>query len=74
MPLVPHARRYPRSQPWLRPTPGTVQLPQSSFKQHFFMHPGTGALHARIAIPLLGPLERWWLPCYCKARARARAA
>jgi len=60
--------RYPRTQPWLRPTPGSVQLPQESFTQHFFLHPRTGTLHARVVLPLLGPIQRWWLPSYCKVR------
>lgn len=25
-------------------------------------------MHARVALPLAGPLERWWVPSYCRVK------
>ncbi len=53
--------RFPRATPWLKPTPGSLQLPQQRFSQHFFRHPTTSQLHSRVVI---GGCARWlngWL-------------
>jgi hypothetical protein len=32
------------------------------------MHPRTQELHARLVLPLAGPIDCWWWPCYCRVR------
>jgi hypothetical protein len=36
--------RYPRSTPWLKPSPASMAAPQDKFKMQFFMANRTGAL------------------------------
>lgn len=44
----------PRSQPWLRPSPGSIELPQDTFTLRTFMHPDTGDVYARSSLRLFG--------------------
>jgi hypothetical protein len=60
--------RYPLSQPWLRPARAKLQTTTKTFRQLFFMHPRTQELHSRVVLPLVGPIDCWWWPCYCRVR------
>ncbi|PNW81491.1 hypothetical protein CHLRE_06g248750v5 [Chlamydomonas reinhardtii] len=67
---------------WLRPTPASFDVPVSRFKQLFFVPPlledygGEAAasgevtslptVYSRVVLPLLGPVDRWWEPLYCR--------
>jgi len=60
--------RYPRSKPWLVPSPGAAQFPSDNFKFEFFVHPTSSELYARVVMPWMFGLDAWWVPSYLRLK------